>query len=285
MSAASPIVVIIAQGEMGAGVGGRLRERGAEVRTSLRGRSAASAERTRRHGLIAVKDDAALVRGADFVLSILPPGEAVALAERLAPALAAATEKPLYVDCNAINPTTMAKVAAIVEGTGAACIDAGIIGGPPRPDAPGPKLYASGPLAARFAILRDWGLDVRVLDDRIGTASALKMAYGSLTKGLTALAVTMALGAARAGVAEALKRELADSQPALDGWLKRQLPKMPPKAYRWVAEMEEIAAHLGTDTPGGEIYEGIARLYEAIARSHAGDKRDIETLGSFVGDR
>jgi len=126
---------------------------------------------------------------------------------------------------------------------------------------------------------------VRLLDDRIGTASALKMAYGSLTKGLTAIAVTMALGAARAGVAEALKREIVDSQPALDGWLKRQMPKMPAKAYRWVAEMEEIAAHLGAETPGGEIFEGIARLYQEIARSYAGDKRDIGTLAGFAGDR
>jgi hypothetical protein len=54
-----------------------------------------------------------------------------------------------------------------------------------------------------------------------------------------------------------------------------------PKAYRWVAEMEEVAAHLGTDTPGGEIYRGIARLYEEIARSYDGDKREIEVLRLF----
>ncbi|MGE5202020.1 MAG: DUF1932 domain-containing protein [Acidobacteriota bacterium] len=282
MSAASPVIVVIAQGEMGAGVGGRLRERGAEVRTSLKGRSAASAERAKRHGLISVEDDAALLCDADFVLSIVPPGEAAGLAKRLAPALAAAPKKPLYVDCNAINPTTMAEVAGIVAATGAACVDAGIIGGPPRADAPGPKFYASGPAVARFAALGDWGLDVRVLDERIGTASALKMAYGSLTKGLTALAVTMALGATRAGVADALRRELADSQPALDAWIKRQMPRMFPKAYRWVAEMEEISAHLGTGTPGGEIYRGIARLYEEIARSYDGDKRDIDVLRGFI---
>ena len=284
MSAERPIVAIIAPGEMGAAVGGRLRERGAEVRTSLRHRSAASVARAQRHGLGSVEDDKALLRDADFVLSILPPGEAVALAERLAPALAAGKEKPLYVDCNAINPRTMNRIAAIVEGTGADCVDAGIIGGPPRPDAQGPKFYASGPQASRFAALRDWGLEVRVLDDRIGTASALKMAYGSLTKGLTALAVTMALGAARAGAAKALKRELAESQPHLDAWLKRQIPKMPPKAYRWVAEMEEIAAHLGANTAGGEIYEGIAHLYAEIARSHSGDHRDIEALKAFFGE-
>ena len=282
MSAASPVIIVIAQGEMGAGVGGRLRERGAEVRTSLSGRSAASAERAKRHGLISVENDAALVRGADFVLSIVPPGEAVALAKRLAPALAAVSRKPLYVDCNAISPTTMEEVAGIVDAAGAACVDAGIIGGAPRADAPGPRFYASGPAVSRFAALGDWGLDVRVLDERIGTASALKMAYGSLTKGLTALAATMAMGATRAGVADALRRELADSQPALDAWIKRQMPRMFPKAYRWVAEMEEISAHLGADTPGGEIYCGIARLYEEIARSYDGDKRDIDVLRGFI---
>src|SRR5262249_37933228 len=98
----SPVIVVIAAGEMGAAVGGRLREKGAEVRTSLLGRSARTAERARRHGLIVFDDDAELVADASFVLSIVPPAEAVPLARRLAPALANGSTKPVYVECNAV---------------------------------------------------------------------------------------------------------------------------------------------------------------------------------------
>ena len=91
------------------------------------------------------------------------------------------------------------------------------------------------------------------------------MSYGGITKGFTAVAVAMVLGATRAGSAAALHKELEMSQPHLLAWLTRQVPRMPPKAYRWVAEMEEIGHFLGDGTPGGDMYEAIARLYVDIA--------------------
>src|SRR6516162_377345 len=98
------VVAIIAQGTMGAGIGRRLHESGAEVRTLLRGRSAASAERATAAGMRAAADKKALLTGADWFLSILPPGDAEALARQLAPALAALDAKPVYLDCNAVSP-------------------------------------------------------------------------------------------------------------------------------------------------------------------------------------
>src|SRR3954467_2598571 len=94
-------IAVVAQGSMGAGVGRRLHERGAAVRTLLSGRSAASAERARAAGMRPVPDEKALVEGADFFLSILPPGEAESIARQVAPALTALAKKPVYVDCNA----------------------------------------------------------------------------------------------------------------------------------------------------------------------------------------
>src|SRR5260370_35614318 len=116
-------IVVIAAGEMGAAVGGRLRERGADVRTSLVGRSATTAERARRHGLIALDDDARLVEGAAFVLSIVPPAEAVPLARRLAAALAASSAKPVYIYCNAVSPPTAAEAAAAIGQTWSPFVD------------------------------------------------------------------------------------------------------------------------------------------------------------------
>jgi L-threonate 2-dehydrogenase len=277
-------IVVIAAGEMGAAVGGRLHEQGAEVRTSLAGRSAKTAERAGRHGLIAVEDDARLVQDAAFVLSIVPPAEAVPLAQRLAGALAQKEAKPVYIDCNAVSPETATDVARAIERTGCPFVDAGIIGGPPRPQAPGPKFYACGPAAERFAALREYGLDVRVIQGKIGAASALKMSYGSITKGFTAIGAAAMLGATTAGVADLLKRELADSQPALKAWLDRQMPNAYAKAYRWAAEMEEVAAFVGRPSASSEMFAGVAHLYEQLARAYAGDRREIEALAKFVKD-
>ena len=73
------------------------------------------------------------------------------------------------------------------------------------------------------------------------------MSYAGITKGFTALGAAMMLAATRGGSAEALQAELAESQPALLGYLTRQVPSMYPKAYRWVAELEEIAGFVGKD--------------------------------------
>ena len=106
-------IAVVAQGMMGSGVGKRLHERGAEVRTLLSGRSAASADRARAAGMKPASDEKALLDGAAFILSILPPGEAENLARQLAPALSGLAKKPVYVDCNAISPQTAQRVAAI----------------------------------------------------------------------------------------------------------------------------------------------------------------------------
>ena len=262
------VIGVIAQGMMGAGVGRRLHESGAEVRTLLTGRSAKSAERAQAAGMEPAADEHALLAGSDFFLSILPPGEAEALARQLAPALKPLDRKPVYVDCNAVSPQTAISIGEIIAPTGADFVDGGIIGGPPRPGY-SPTIYASGPTAGQTAVLRDWGIDWRVIDGPIGAASALKMSYAGITKGTTAIASAMLLGAARFGCGEALIAELTESQPEMLARFRDGIPRMYDKAYRWVAEMEEISDFLEQSPPSRDIYAAVARLYAYLAEAEA----------------
>jgi putative dehydrogenase len=277
----TPVVAVIAPGMMGAGVGKRLADNGVKVLTSLKGRSEETAARAKLAGMVAASDDE--IAGCDFILSILPPGDAVALAERFAPALNASNAKPVYVDCNAINPATVDKVAAVIAPTDCPFVDSGIIGSPPKPGDAGPRLYASGPAAPRFATLRDYGLDVRVLDGAMSAASALKMSYAGITKGTQAIGAAMMLAATRAGSADALFAELSSSQKEMFAWFKRGLALMPPKAYRWIAEMHEIAGFVGDDPAAKELYEGAAYFYERIAEDFDANKKDVKALTEFLG--
>src|ERR1700733_6009778 len=277
----TPVVAVIAPGMMGAAVGKRLADNGVKVLTSLKGRSAETAARANAAGMAVAGDEE--IAACDFILSILPPGDAVALAERFQPALKASNAKPVYVDCNAINPKTVDRVAAVIAPTDCPFVDSGIIGSPPKPGDAGPRFYASGPAAPRFATPRQYGLDVRVLDGAMSAASALKMSYAGITKGTQAIGAAMMLAATRAGNADDLFAELQGSQKDMLAWFKRSLSMMPPKAYRWVAEMHEIAGFVGDDPTAHELYEGAAHFYEHIAEDFEGGNTEVAALAKFLG--
>ncbi len=262
-------VGLLSPGEMGSAVASTLREHGATVRTCLEGRSARTRSLAERDRLEVVPTLADLVLASHVILSIVPPASALDVAHAVAAAVRVTRARPLYVDCNAVAPSTVRAVAATVGGD---VVDVGIIGAPPRAGGQSPptRFYASGPNADRLDLP---GLDVRPIGEEVGTASALKMCYAALTKGFTALATELLVAAQLLGVSEELAKELSGSQPQHREIMARQIPRMPTVAHRWVGEMEEIAktfAELGL-TP--RILDGAADLYRFAASTPIGAER------------
>jgi putative dehydrogenase len=276
----NPTVAIVAQGAMGAGVGKRLTERGLRVTTSLAGRSEASAARARDAGMIPVSDQEAAQ--ADYFLSILPPSEALGLAEKMAALIGPSNRKPIYVDCNAVSPPTKAKIGETIVKAGSPFVDVGILGLPPRPNYDGPNMIASGPDAPRFEALGEFGLKIRTIAGPAGAASALKMSYAGITKGMTALGSMMMLAATRGGVADELRAEFGRSHPAVLANFERAIPDMFSKAYRFDGEMEEIADFVGEDKSARQMYLAFADFYRRIAADFEGRQDEIKALSEFL---
>jgi 3-hydroxyisobutyrate dehydrogenase-like beta-hydroxyacid dehydrogenase len=276
----NPRVAVVAQGAMGAGVGARLVERGLRVVTSLEGRSPESVKRAAAAGMVGVSDQE-LAR-ADYFLSILPPSDALGLAEKMAALIGQSNHKPVYVDCNAVSPPTKIDIGQVITGAGSPFVDGAIIGAPPKAGYDGPSIYASGSEAERFAALNDFGLVVRVMQRPVGSASALKMSYAGITKGFTALGAMMMLAAKRGGVDEALRAELERSQKALLPWLQRSVPAMFSKAYRYVGEMEEIADFVGEDVSAQEMFDAFADFYTRLAADFEGERGETDALAVFL---
>jgi 3-hydroxyisobutyrate dehydrogenase-like beta-hydroxyacid dehydrogenase len=270
-------VGLLSPGDMGHSIGRVLRENGLQVLTCLEGRS----ERTRTLAKQSGFDDCTsleeMVTKADIVLCVLVPARASEVAIQVAEAVRATRSDVLYVDCNAISPQTVRGISETILAAGARFADVGIIGPPPRK--PGTRFYTSGPNANDFAELKNFGLDARVIGDEAGQASGLKMCYGALTKGLLALSTELMVAARLLGLEETLRAEQSESMAEVVGWIERQLPTMPPKAYRWVGEMEEIAStfeNLGL-TPN--ILTGAADIYRMVEQTPIGkespESRDL----------
>ncbi len=266
----SNTIGILSPGDMGHTVGDVLHQNGLRVITCLQGRSQRTRDLAQKAGILDVPTYPQLVTEADLILSIMVPAQALNAAELVADALQQTDTTLTYSDCNAIAPQTVRKLGKVITSAGGVFVDASIIGPPPR--RPGAtRFYASGPQLNAFADLNNYGLDVRVLGDEIGLASAIKMCYASLTKGLTALCTELLTAAEVLGVSDALTEEFKLSQAALYERMERGLPSMPPKAKRWIGEMEEISdtfAHVGL-TP--HILTGAADMYRLVSDTHLAD--------------
>ena len=258
---------ILSPGDMGHTVGTVLRQNGLRVITCLHGRSQRTRQLAEKAGIVDVPTYPQLVTEADLILSIMVPAQAMSAAKTVADALQQTDTTLTYSDCNAIAPQTVRKLGEVITSAGGTFVDASIIGPPPR--TPGAtRFYASGPQLETFSELNRYGLDVRPLGDAIGLASAIKMCYASLTKGLTALCTELLTAAALLGVSDALTAEFQLSQAALFERMEKGLPSMPPKARRWIGEMEEISAtfeHVGL-TPN--ILTGAADMYRFVGETH-----------------
>ncbi len=270
---AAPIVGLLSPGDMGQAIGATLLGSGARVLTCLEGRSA----RTRALAVAAGFEDLPsleeLVREAELLVCVLVPSEAAGVARQVAAAIrregTGRGADLLYADCNAIAPRTVAAIGETIVAAGARFADVGIIGPPPRK--PGTtRFYASGPGADEFSQRLGHALSVRLLDGPIGQASGFKMCYGALTKGVQALGTELLVAARRLGLEEALATEQRESVPELRAHLERAVPTFPPKAYRWVGEMEEIATCFADVGLTPQILQGAAEFFRFVADTPLG---------------
>ncbi len=262
-------VGVVSPGDMGQAVAARLKECGYATYTALDGRSTRTRALAAKGGIEDCGSMKELVSRCDMVWSILNPAAALEKARETAAAMAATGRRITYVDCNAIAPQTVREIDAIISAAGGTFIDAGIVGAPPR-GAAKTRIYVAGPEAGRLAAIANDHLLIRVVSERVGDASALKMCYGAVTKGAVALGVELLIAARKLGVAEPLEREFEESLGEIYKWLLARTVGMPPKAYRWVPEMHEIAKTFEGVGMTPRIMAGAADMYESIAATALG---------------
>ncbi|KAI1276207.1 6-phosphogluconate dehydrogenase [Xylaria sp. FL0933] len=286
MSSPLAKIGVISIGDMGMGIAKLLIANGFSVATNCKGRSDDTIERAKSAQVEILKSDEHLAEACDVILSVVPPKDAAATAQRVVDAVTGPFRRsePLYfADLNAAAPSTVKTIAALFEQTRGQVrfIDGAIIGGPPAPKPSGgsaeaaaewnvPSIPVSGP--HKISAIPEYGeklaatLNVRHVSDDIGVASGLKMCFASLTKGFTSLAIQSFTTAKRLGVLDELQNELQGLVPGHWAAAQRGVIGMAPKAYRWVKEMEEIA--LTFDEEGGfpqDLFRGVADVYRAVA--------------------
>ncbi len=247
----APTVGIVSTGAMGSALADALDGR---VVATLDGRSqrtrTLAARATRLKLLLSLED---VVRAADVVLCVAPPGEAEAIARTVR-----ATGTPrLYADLNAISPQTIQRIGPDVDGA---------ISGPPPWRAGTTRIYISGPRAEEVAALPWTRVELVVVGDEPGTASAVKMCTASVYKGTTALLAHALLTAQAYGVVDHVLADLRSAFPELVDGAGTAIARAATKSQRYIPEMREIAATQAAAGLPAELFDGVAAVYEALAR-------------------
>src|SRR5438552_11154437 len=253
-------VALLHPGNMGVTIGAAAATSGARVIWASHERSKATQERARQAGLVDVGNLTDAVQASDLVLSVCPPHAALELAQTVA----AQNFSGIYVDTNAISRATAEQIGEIVSKAGASFVDGGIIGSPVK-RAGTTRLYLSGVRAPEVAELFSASmLDARAIGEDPGAASALKIVYAAWTKCTDALVLAIRALATREGVDKALLDEWTLSQPDLDRKSIRAAAMAPPKPWRYVGEMREIAAAFESSGLPAGFHNAAADFYERL---------------------
>ncbi|KAG4443238.1 hypothetical protein IFR05_001281 [Cadophora sp. M221] len=293
-------VGVLSIGEMGLGVASLLIDHGYQVFTYAADRSESTQARARKAGVVLSPSMESLVSSCSAIFSIVPPRDAKKTAERIVAAtpLAADSRKfPLYyVDINAISPSSAVEINGLLGvNPNIRHVDGGIIGGVPYPKERGadgkpnwhcPSLIVSGPFKIPDPVLSAVA-NVQHLDLPIGSATGLKMCFASTTKGFVSLAIQSFTTAQELGVLGELRSYLQKYNPSTLALAEKGLVTMPPKAYRWVHEMLEIADTMAQN--GGfdkGLFQGVAEVYRTVADdSELGKEQpDVRVRGKTVED-
>jgi 3-hydroxyisobutyrate dehydrogenase-like beta-hydroxyacid dehydrogenase len=273
---------ILSIGEMGYHWAKILTARGVEVLTYAEDRSETTRKRAENVGVKCVASMATLVKDADLIVSIVVPSAAKRVATQVAKA-AAKSERGnlLYLDANAISPMTADQIGKVLEPSGVSFVDGCIIGSATKMDK-GAVVYVSGPQAATLQALQSYGFSVKVLGPRIAQASAFKVVYAGLTKGLQGLFVELLMGARKFGLLDEILKRYEESFPGLLDKVTSSIVGLRIHAGRRAEEMDELKRtfnHHGLKAfmaPAVQkVLQSIAELEVAKASETGGREGDL----------
>lgn len=260
-------VAILSLGEMGTAVAKRLQGSGVHVVSCSAGRSAATARRGQEAGIACLPSLDDVVRQAEAIISLVTPFGATPLAHDVANAMEHTGCRPLFVDGNAIGPSTALDIAGII---GPMFVDGCIIG-TARELAGHATFYLSGQRAREAAEIIEPAVRTEILGDQASQASGFKILYAGLTKGMSALGAELLLAADRLGLFEQIFAKYQADHPGVATFFQHTLPGLPPRSARRSQEMHELASTLEGLGLTAYMAHGAEQALAMIAEQFTGD--------------
>ena len=229
-----------------------------------------SRKRGENAGVKSVGSMAELVSNAELIVSIVVPSAAARVAAKIAEAVKTAGRKDLlFLDANAISPMTADEIAETLRPAGVNFVDGGIIGSAAR-IGKGTIVYVSGPAASRLQALEEFKIPIKVLGANTNQASAFKVVYAGLTKGLQGLFCELLMGARRFGLLDEIRAQYEESFPGLLDKVSGSIVGLQIHAGRRAEEMDELKRTFNHHGMDSFMAPAVQKVLEAIAALEVG---------------
>lgn len=181
-----------------------------------------------------------LAQDTDLIFSAVFPKMAAGIVREAAPFF---SPSHLYVDLNSCSAEAKQEGYAILKERGVRYVDSVLLGGPLR-DEHRVQIFAAGEGAEEFRdTMNKYGMEIRVISDRVGDAALLKMIHSVLTKGIQALLWESFLALHKAGLDPKIYDGLRNwvDEMGLLGRADRVIAHSAIHARRRAGEMEFVA--------------------------------------------
>ena len=267
-------VGIMSIGEMGFHWAKLLKSHGVEVLTYDKDRGDVSRKRAANAGVTSVRSMNDLVNEAELIVSIVVPSAAKKVAGKVAKAVLKTGRKELlYCDANAISPMTANAIAKVLEPAGVNFVDGCIIGSAARMGK-GTIVYLSGPEAERLRGLESFNVPLKILGSSTHQASAFKVVYAGLTKGLQGLFCELFMGARRFGLLNEVRAQYEESFPGLLDKISSSIVGLQIHAGRRAEEMDELKLTFNSQGLDSFMAPAAQKVLRAIAALNLGQASD-----------
>ena len=254
-------VGILHPGMMGICVAATVQNSGNMVYWTSEGRSRQTQKRAEKFNLNDAETLANLCGTCEVIISVCPPHAA----EEVARQVLVHSFRGIYMDVNAISPQRSIRIGNTMKDAGVEYVDGGIIGVPAW-EPQQTWLYLSGQKAREASACFTGGpLEISVIGDAVGKASALKMCYAAYTKGTTALLCAILATAEVLGVREELATQWSRDWSNFGEQSAQRVRNVTATAWRFAGEMAEIAATFREAGLPGEFHAAAEMIYQRIA--------------------
>lgn len=256
-------------GEVASTLAAGLLSSSADVFTCVEGRSLKTKELAKNAELNLCKSNRELAESSDILISAVIPSQAIKIAQEVGK-----YSKGIYVDINNVSPSTVKEALSYIEN--GKTVDASIIGSVRKKEL-NVHILASGRYAGEFSKLNKYGMNISVIGNEIGQASAIKMLRSSFTKGVSALLFETLYSAYKMGIDEEVLEYIAETE--CEGFNDSAVSRVISSAVhskRRAEEMDEVIELLSENSK--------ARMSKATAEFFKSLYNDIGKLDTRPGN-